>query len=149
MANSFLTIHDEIKDFLKSDKLINSVSYGDVYEEVLQKKHKNYPIAHFIFTNVNVQDQLNTLTVDVMLMDLVDRSNTYNQTEAELHILNEMLAVAERLHKELREGDLASQQILAGDMSAEAFRDDLDDGVAGYSLSFDIQFPNQITACNT
>jgi len=149
MANSFLTIHDEIKSFLESDKLINSVSYGDVYEEVLQKKHKNYPIAHFIFTNVNIQDQLNTLTVDVMLMDLVDRSNTYDQTQAELHILNEMLAVAERLHKELREGELASQQILATDMSAEAFRDDLDDGVAGYSLSFDIQFPNYITACNT
>ena len=86
-------------------------------------------------------------------MDLVDESKDDTEDEFignnnEQDVLNTQLAVANRVGAMLKRGDLYREKYqLDGEISLEPFVDRFDNKVAGWTATFNVVIPNEITIC--
>jgi hypothetical protein len=86
-------------------------------------------------------------------MDLVDISKenatyVFEGNDNLLDVLNEQLAIAQRLVSSLKRGDLFSNLVqIDGDPLCEPFTDRFENKVAGWTLTFDIIVPNDMSIC--
>jgi hypothetical protein len=86
-------------------------------------------------------------------MDLVDESKNditddFLGNDNEQDVLNTQLAVANRIGAMLKRGDLyRTKYQLDGDVSLEPFVDRFDNKVAGWTATFNVVIPNEITIC--
>lgn len=148
----FYNLLDKIKDSLKEDVFVNTVTYGDIFDVDL-KKQSIFPISHFIVNNGNYNGNTWTFSVSLLCMDIVDYSKEDTVDEFigndNLHdVLNTQLAVINRLLERLNRGDLYNDLYqLNGAPSVEPFREKADNLLAGWTLSFDIDIVNDMTVC--
>ena len=64
----------------------------------------------------------------------------------EQEVLNTQLAIASRLMAKLQQGDLyQSKYQLNGTASLDPFVDRFENKIAGWSMTFDLEIPNEIT----
>ena len=86
-------------------------------------------------------------------MDIVDKSpeettNSFRGNDNEQDVLNTQLAVGARLVEVLERGDLrTSNYALNGQPLFEPFTERFENYLAGWTLSFDIDIPNDMTIC--
>jgi hypothetical protein len=86
-------------------------------------------------------------------MDIVDESkedvtDKFLGNDNEQDVLNTQMAVINRLLELLRRGDLHTDLYqLEGAPTIEAFFDRFENKVAGWTLSFDVLIPNDMTIC--
>jgi hypothetical protein len=86
-------------------------------------------------------------------MDLVDDSkeeivDLWEGNDNEQDVLNSTLTQAQRLSTELMRGSLYSSQVMiTSEPSAEPFTDRFENKIAGWTLTFDIIVPNEMTIC--
>lgn len=152
MAQGFYNLTDKLKDELLKDPFVNTVTYGNIFEVDLNKQ-TIFPLSHFIVNNVVDRGQTLLFNISLLCMDLVDESKDDTEDEFvgndnEQDVLNTQLAVANRVGAMLKRGDLyRTKYQLDGEISLEPFVDRFDNKVAGWTATFNVVIPNEITIC--
>jgi hypothetical protein len=141
-------ILDKIKDKLRTSPNIQTVSFGDIMEVDLNKTTL-YPLAHIGMGDVSLQDHKIEVTINLLLLDIVD-DNRDPSTEDEFYgnsnlqdILNTMLAEANILISDLRRGSSFDELYQVDtDITARPFLDRFENQLAGWGVDLVISFPN-------
>ncbi len=148
----FYNITTKIKETLALDDFVNTVTYGDIFEIDLNKQDI-FPLSHFIVNSATLNGSVWQFNMSLLCMDIVDESkedvtDKFLGNDNEQDVLNTQMAVINRLLELLRRGDLHSDLYqLEGAPQIEAFFDRFDNKVAGWTLSFDVLIPNDMTIC--
>lgn len=141
-------ILDKIKDKLRTSPNIQTVSFGDIMEVDLNKTTL-YPLAHVGMGDVSLQDHKIEVTINLLLLDIVD-DNRDPSTEDDFYgnsnlqdILNTMLAEANILISDLRRGSSFDELYqIDTDITARPFLDRFENQLAGWGVDLIISFPN-------
>ena len=148
----FYNITTKIKETLALDDFVNTVTYGDIFEIDLNKQDI-FPLSHFIVNSATLNGSVWQFNISLLCMDIVDESkedvtDKFLGNDNEQDVLNTQMAVINRLLELLRRGDLHSDLYqLEGAPQIEAFFDRFENKLAGWTLSFDVLIPNDMTIC--
>lgn len=150
--NGYYYVVNAIKDYLKATNFINTVTIGDIFKVDLNKQ-TIFPLSHIIVNNAQLAENTTSLNISILFMDLVDDSkqlvtDIWEGNDNEQDVLNTQLALAQKLTSDLMRGTLFSNLIqIASAPSAEPFMDRFENKVAGWTLTFDVIIPNDMTIC--
>jgi hypothetical protein len=149
--NGYYSIVSEIRDYIKSIGLVNTVTIGDIYDVDLDKQ-TIFPLTHIISNNAQLTQSQIILNLSILFMDIVDESkeqriNVFDGNDNELDVLNTQLAIANRFTNEVLRGDYFNNYDIIGTPTAEPFVDRFENKIAGWTLTFDIAVPNDMTVC--
>jgi hypothetical protein len=150
--NGYYYVVNTIKDYLKNTYFINTVTIGDIFGVDLNKQ-TIFPLSHIIVNNATLNENTTSLNISILFMDLVDESkeeitDIWLSNDNEQDVLNTQLALASRLTSDLMRGTLFTSlvQVLSSP-NAEPFIDRFENKVAGWTLTFDVTIPNDMTIC--
>jgi len=150
--NGYYYVVNTLKDYLKSNDFINTVSIGDIFAVDLNKQ-TIFPLAHIIVNNAQLSETTTSLNLSILFMDIVDESKSeitdiWEGNDNEQDVLNTQLALASKLTADLVRGYLYSNLIqVTGEPNAEPFVDRFENKIAGWTLTFDVIIPNDMTLC--
>jgi len=142
----------KIKDHFDNDALVNTVTQGDIFEVDLNKQ-TIFPLVHIIVNSVQFVNNVQQANVSIMAMDIVDLSkdettSLFEGNDNELDVLNTQLAILNRVYEMLRRGDLYDDSFqVTGAPNCEPFIDRFENKLAGWTMTFDVLFPNDMTIC--
>jgi hypothetical protein len=148
----FYNITTKIKETLSLDDFVNTVTYGDIFEIDLNKQDI-FPLSHFIVNSATLNGSVWQFNMSLLCMDIVDESkedvtDKFLGNDNEQDVLNTQMAVINRLLELLRRGDLHTELYqLEGSPTIEAFFDRFENKLAGWTLTFDVLIPNDMTIC--
>lgn len=152
----FFNVIDTLTSALKAEPFTNTVTFGDL-DDVDLKKTTIYPLAHIIINTAIIDQQTISMNISILLADIVSEkkdkvwlNSSINVVEKrdnnEQEVLNTQLAIASRLMAKLQQGDLyQSKYQLNGTASLDPFVDRFENKIAGWSMTFDLEIPNEIT----
>lgn len=152
VMNGFYRVLDTIKDTLQADTNCNTVTYGDITQIDLSKQ-TIFPLSHIIVNSVTSGENIMTLNLSILAMDIVDVSkdevtDIFVGNDNEQDVLNTQLAVLNKLIQKLRIGNLyVSKYQILGDVSLEPFRDRFENQIAGWTATMDIIIENDVNVC--
>ncbi len=149
--NGYYSIVSKIRDYIKSLGLVNTVTNGDIYDVDLDKQ-TIFPLTHIITNNAQLTQSQIILNLSILFMDIVDESkeqrlNVFDGNDNELDVLNTQLAIANRFTNEVLRGDYFDNYDIIGTPTAEPFVDRFENKIAGWTLTFDVAVPNDMTVC--
>ena len=150
--NGYFYIVNKLKTYLKENPLINTVTIGDIFAVDLEKQTM-FPLSHIIVNNATIAEVTTSLNLSILFMDIVDDSkqeitDVWEGNDNEQDVLNTRLTIAQRLVADLMRGSLYSSQVLVvGDPTAEPFTDRFENKIAGWTLTFDVIVPNEMSIC--
>ena len=151
MAN-YYTLLDTLKTSLDSDAIINTVTQGDIFSVDLAKQ-TIFPLAHIIVNSSTFESNVIRFNVSLLCMDIVNKSkdeatDVFNGNDNEVDVLNTMLSVQNRLYEILRRGDLFTDSFqVDGNPTLEPFAERFENYLAGWTMTFDVLVPNEMTVC--
>jgi len=152
MTQGYYYVINKLKDYLKATPFINTVTVGDLNAVDLYKQ-TIFPLSHIIVNNAGIAETTMTLNVSILFMDIVDiadhgETSKWESNDNEQDVLNTQLTIAQRLSVDLIRGNLYSQNVqVQGELNAEPFVDRFENKIAGWTLSFDLIIPNDMTIC--
>tara|TARA_B100001094_G_C18042883_1_gene725898 strand:+ start:568 stop:1038 length:471 start_codon:yes stop_codon:yes gene_type:complete len=153
----FYNITEKIRQQLQQDDFVNTVTYGDIFEVDLAKQ-TIFPLSHFQVNNATLQGNVWNFSISLLVMDIVNESKQYADgvptefrgNNNEQDVWNTQLAVANRLLELLYRGDLYTDKYqLDGQPVCEPFTDRFENKLAGWTVTFNILIPNDMTICAT
>lgn len=150
--NGFYRVLDTIKDTLQADTNCNTVTYGDITQIDLSKQ-TIFPLSHIIVNSVTSGENIMTLNLSILAMDIVDVSkdevtDIFVGNDNEQDVLNTQLTVLNKVIQKLRIGSLYSDKYqVQGDVSLEPFRDRFENQIAGWTATMDIIIENDVNVC--
>lgn len=144
---------DKLKDRLRTNPNVFTVTYGDLTEIDLNKT-TIFPLSHLNITNVVFNGPVMNFTIQLLALDIVD----YNKNESTKDVINgnnnlqdvynSQLQVIADIVEQLRRGELFSDRLqLLGEPSAEPFKDRFENELAGWGVNINISMPNEISTC--
>ena len=148
----FYYIVSTLRDYLKANGFTNTVSTGDIFEVDLAKQ-TIYPYVHIIVNNATPKENNISMNLSVLFMDIVDlskqeASDVFDGNDNLLDVLNTQLALANKMVSDLIRGSLYTSLVqLEGDALCEPFTDRFENKVAGWTVTFDLIVPNDMTIC--
>ena len=98
---------DKIKDELRANHHMNSVSFGDITEVNLNKMDI-FPLAHLNISNVVIDSQFMTFTLQILCADIVDYTkevvtpDQFYGVDNLQDVLNTQLQVINLIYSKLR-----------------------------------------------
>ena len=149
---NYFDIIDKLKSHFESDPMINTVSQGDVFDIDLNKQ-TIFPLAHIIVNTATFEENVIRYNISILAMDITDvskkeSSNKFDGNDNELWVLNSMLAVQNRCYELLRRGTLYTEKFqVDGSPSCEPFTERFENKLAGFTMTFDVLIPNDMTIC--
>jgi hypothetical protein len=150
--NGYYYIINTLKTYLKAIPLINTVSVGDISKIDLYKQ-TIFPLVHVIVNNATLGEVTMSMNISILFMDIVDDSKSeiidiWDGNDNEQDVLNTQITIAQRLTADLMRGSLySSQVVIQTDPNAEPFVDRFENKIAGWTLTFDVIVPNEMTIC--
>ena len=150
--NSYFKIIDDVKTALIAEPFINNVSTGDIYDVDL-KKITIFPLAHIIVDTIDIDTNVITMTVNILLMDIVDFNKEDSTDEIrgnnnELDVINNMMNVAARLQALLKRSSTYRETYeLTSSFNCSPFEERFENNLAGLALDFTIQLENSMSSC--
>jgi len=148
----FYNLTTKIKESLLEDAFVNTVIFGDASNVDLNKQ-SIFPIANFVITNANLNGNIWTFSIELSCADIVDYSkedttDLFLGNDNEQDVLNTQLAVIGRLMERLNRGDIRDELYqLNGSPSMQPFSGKLDNLLAGWTVTFDVDIPTDLTIC--
>jgi len=148
----YFKIIDDIKTAIEVEPFITTVTQGDITDVDLNKKVL-FPLCHIMVQNAEVQENIISLNISLLLMDIEDfskenESHDIRGNNNELDVLNTQLAVAARLHALIRKNSSWKDSYqLDSNFSCEPFKERFENNLAGWSVDFTITFQNDMTYC--
>jgi hypothetical protein len=150
--NGYYYVVNTLKNYLKATDFINTVTIGDIFAIDLSKQ-TIFPLSHIVVNTAQFTENTTSLNVSILFMDLVDESkeevtDVWEGNDNEQDVLNTQLALAQKLCGDLMRGTLYSSLVQVLDNpSAEPFTDRFENKIAGWTLTFDVMIPNDMTLC--
>ncbi len=141
-----------IKEHFEADPIVNTLTQGDIFRVDLNKQ-TIFPLVHIIVNNVQFVNNVQQCNISVLAMDIVDISkdeteDIFTGNDNELDVLNTHLAVLNRMYEFLRRGDLYDDKFqVTGNPTCEPFIDRFENKLAGWTMTFDVLIPNDMTIC--
>ena len=150
--NGYFYVVNTLKTYLKATPFVNTVTIGDIFAVDLTKQ-TIFPLNHIIVNNATLGEVTMSMNISILLMDIVDDSKSeitdlWEGNDNEQDVLNSTLTLAQKLSADLMRGSLYSSQVLIlTEPSAEPFTDRFENKIAGWTLTFDVIVPNDMTIC--
>jgi hypothetical protein len=150
--STFYEITQSIKEQLKKDPFVNTVTIGDIFKVDLNKQ-TIFPLSHIIVNSVSYQGAVLNYNISILSMDIVDESKSkvediFLGNDNEQDVLNTQLAVANRFLEVLRRGALAEDyELVNNTASIEFFTERFENKIAGVTYTFDVAIQNTMTKC--
>jgi hypothetical protein len=150
----FYDILDKLKWHFDNDEIVNSVTQGDIFQVDLNKQ-TIFPLTHIMVNSSTLSDNTQTFNVSLIAMDIVDISKTettdiFQENNNELDVLNTQHHVLNRCYQQMLHGNLWDEQfVVEGDPTLEPFTERFENLLAGWTMTFDVTVPNDMTICNT
>jgi hypothetical protein len=148
----FYSITEVLRAELDSSPFVNTVTEGSIFEIDLNKQ-TIFPLSHIMVNNVTIEENALRFNISVIAMDIVDISkeqttNIFRGNDNEQDVLNTQLAVCQRLAASLYNGSLSDTNYqLDGTPSCEPFTERFENLLAGWTMTFDVLAPNEISIC--
>jgi hypothetical protein len=149
----YYTVLTKLQTELNNDPLINTVSEGDIFTIDLAKQ-TIFPLCHIMVNNATFVDNVIQYNISILAMDIVDISkeettDKFRGNDNEQDILNTQISVLNRLYEKLRRGNLYDDNFqVDGTPSCEPFIDRFENKLAGWTMTFNMNTPNQMTVCD-
>lgn len=150
--NGYYYIVNTLKTYLSNLNFINTITIGDIFSVDLTKQ-TIFPLAHIIVNTATIAETTMTLNVSILFMDIVDDSkqlitDIWQGNDNEQDVLNTQLTLAQKLTSDLLRGSLYTSLVqIQSEPTAEPFIDRFENKVAGWTLTFDVIVPNDMTIC--
>ena len=149
----FYDILDKIKDRLRDNPNVFSVTYGDITKVDLDKT-TIFPLSHLNISNATIGEHTVRFTLQLLCVDIVDY-NKDSSTDDEFYgndnmqdILNTQLQVVNDVVAQLRRGNLFTDRLqVLEDVSVQPFMDRFENELAGWGADIVIEMPNDISIC--
>ena len=143
---------NRLKEYLQNNGFTKTVTIGDIFAVDLSKQ-TIFPLNHIIVNNASITENVMTLNISILFMDLVDESkqlvaDLWEGNDNTQDILNTQLAIINRMLSDLIRGELYDEQVSileAG--NCEPFTDRFENKLAGWTLTIDVQVPNDMSIC--
>jgi len=151
---NYYTAIDILKWHFQNDPIVNEVTQGDIFSVDLNKK-TIFPLVHMIVNSSTAQEFAITYNVSILAMDIVDFSkqidtDQFYGMDNETDALNSMHDVLLRAYKLMKSGLLWDQKVqIEGEANLEPFAERFENNLAGWTMTFDITVPNEMTICDT
>lgn len=149
---SFYDLTDKIKDTLKAEPFVNTVTYGSL-DDIDLNKQTIFPLSHIIVNSAAINTSTVSFNISVLSMDIVDESklettDDFVGNNNEQDVLNTQLAVQNRLLALLQRGNLYTDKFqVEGEVTCEPFVDRFENKLAGWAATFDVIVQNDMTVC--
>jgi len=149
----FYDILDKIKDELRMNPNVFSVTYGDITKVDLDKT-TIFPLSHLNISNAIIGERTVSFTLQLLCVDIVDY-NKDSSPDDEFYgndnmqdILNTQLQVVNDVIAQLRRGTLFTDRLqVLGDVTVQPFMDRFENELAGWGADIVIEMPNDISIC--
>ena len=149
----FYDILDKIKDRLRTNPNVFSVTYGDITKVDLDKT-TIFPLSHLNISNAIIGEHTVSFTLQLLCVDIVDY-NKDSSPDDEFYgndnmqdILNTQLQVVNDVIAQLRRGTLFTDRLqVLGDVTVQPFMDRFENELAGWGADIVIEMPNDISIC--
>lgn len=148
----YYTILDKLKTHFDGDPIVNTVTQGDIFQVDLNKQ-TIFPLTHIMVNSSTLTPNTQTFNVSILAMDIVDISKTevtdlFQENNNELDVLNTQHAVLNRAYQQMLHGNLWDDLFVIEDNpSLEPFTERFENYLAGWTMTFDITVPNEMTIC--
>jgi hypothetical protein len=150
----FYDILDKLKWHFDNDEIVNSVTQGDIFQVDLNKQ-TIFPLTHIMVNSSTLSDNTQTFNVSLIAMDIVDISKTettdiFQENNNELDVLNTQHHVLNRCYQQMLHGNLWDEQfVVETEPTLEPFTERFENLLAGWTMTFDVTIPNDMTICDT
>ena len=150
--NGFYQFTTKIKDTLKLDPFVKTVTYGDIFQIDLNKK-TIFPLSHLVVNNVTKESNVMRFNISILAMDIVDVSkeattDVFIGNDNTQDIWHTQLKVLDRLTELLRRGSIVSEGYqLDGNPTFEQLTERFENYLAGWTVTFDVLVGNDMTIC--
>lgn len=149
----FYDVLDKIKERLRANPNVFSVTYGDITKVDLDKT-TIFPLSHLNISNATIGEHTVRFTLQLLCVDIVDYNKNVNPDD-EFYgndnmqdILNTQLQVVNDVVSQLRRGTLFTNELqLLDDVSVQPFMDRFENELAGWGADIVIEMPNEISIC--
>jgi len=149
----FYDILDKIKDRLRTNPNVFSVTYGDITKVDLDKT-TIFPLSHLNISNAIIGEHTVSFTLQLLCVDIVDYNKDSNPDD-EFYgndnmqdILNTQLQVVNDVIAQLRRGTLFTDRLqVLGEVTVQPFMDRFENELAGWGADIVIEMPNDISIC--
>lgn len=145
-------IIDKLRTYLKATDFINTVTTGDL-TFIDNAKQTIFPLSHIIVNNATPSEQSLSFNISILFMDIVDESKSattdvFEGNDNTHDVLNTQLDLANKTYMDLVRGELYDDLVqISGNPTCEPFVDRFENSIAGWTLTFDVIVPNEMTTC--
>lgn len=150
--SGYYTLIDTLKALLIASPFVNQVSEGDLYDVDLSKQ-TIFPLSHIMVNNVSILPNVLKANITIIAMDIVDISkedatSLFLDNNNRQDVLNTQLIMLSRIVAQLTNGETFEDNYqLEGEPSCEPFSDRFENLLAGWTMTFDVLIPNEMTSC--
>ena len=143
---------DKLKTHFDADVIVNTVTQGDIFKVDLSKQ-TIFPLVHIMVNNCTLDERTTTWNISLIAMDVVDLSKSattdlFLGNDNEVDVLNTQQAVLNRAYEIIKHGSLAYDlYMVEGTASLEPFTERFENYMAGWTMTFDVVTPNEMTIC--
>ena len=143
---------DKLKTHFDADVIVNTVTQGDIFKVDLSKQ-TIFPLLHIMVNNCTLDERTTTWNISLIAMDIVDLSKSVTTdiflgNDNEVDVLNTQQAVLNRAYEIIKHGSLAYDLFMVeGTASLEPFTERFENYMAGWTMTFDVVTPNEMTIC--
>ena len=149
----FYDVLDKIKERLRANPNVFSVTYGDITKVDLDKT-TIFPLSHLNISNATIGEHTVRFTLQLLCVDIVDYNKNVSPDD-EFYgndnmqdILNTQLQVVNDVVSQLRRGTLFTDKLqILEDVSVQPFMDRFENELAGWGADIVIEMPNDISIC--
>jgi hypothetical protein len=148
----YYNLLDKLKTHFDADVIVNTVTQGDIFKVDLSKQ-TIFPLVHIMVNNCTLDERTTTWNISLIAMDVVDLSknattNIFLGNDNEIDVLNTQHAVLNRAYEIIKHGSLAYDLFMVeGTASLEPFTERFENYMAGWTMTFDVVTPNEMTIC--
>jgi hypothetical protein len=150
----FYDLLEKIKWHFDNDPLVNTITQGSIHDVDLNKQ-TIFPLVHLMVNSSTLQSNTMKFNVSLISMDIVDESkdevtDIYRGNNNEIDVLNTQHSILNRAYEMMHRGQLWDELIvIEGEPTLEPFVDRFENLLAGWTMTFDIVMPNDMTICDT
>lgn len=149
---AYYGILEGIRGALSADPLVTTITEGTI-DEVNINRADLFPLCHIMCNSVTVDNNTMTFNFSIIAVDNVDESNVPESSKfigadntQDVH--NQMLLILNRLFKLANSGSLFDQHYqIEESATLEPFTDRFENKLAGWTMTFDIVVPNEMSIC--
>jgi hypothetical protein len=150
--NGYYSLLNELNTHFTTDPLVNTITQGSIFNVDLGKQNL-FPLVHIMVNQVTFNDNVMTANVTLMAMDNVSQrkeepTTKFETSDNEIDVLNTQLAILNRAFEMLKHGNIWDNLYqLNGAPTCEPFVERFENYLAGWAMTFDVDFPNDMTRC--